>query len=133
MATQRRATPQLRMKFALACAIGVVVAVAESATHLLHLADLLPNAHQAAAMSPTDRMDPSLVRLAAAEVGSEHPYCSVEGLPPPSANALPLNVAFCAPGRLQLKQSQAWVYAPRPQPPPMRGARLRATLQVYRN
>jgi hypothetical protein len=94
MAMQRRTSPQFRIKFALACAIVVVVAVAASATHLLHVADVLPNAHNAAGMTHIDRMDPSLVRLAAGEV-SEHPYCSVEGLLPPSANALPLNGAFC--------------------------------------
>ena len=135
MAMQRRARPQLRIKFAvsLACAIVVVIAVVASATHLLHLPDVLPNAHKAAGMSRIDSMDPSLVGLRGTEVSSEHPYCSVEGLLPPSATALPLSGAFCAPSRLQLEQSEAWVYALRPQPPPMLGARLRATLQVYRN
>ncbi len=124
-------------RLTMAIFVLATVSIAASATHAPHLAELLSGmhapAHDQATLSHADSL--SGPRLATADMSLEEVWCEVVGVAPPSPHPLVLQVGATAllARTVVLVAQRVWAPDSRTKPPPLVGARLRATLQVFRN
>jgi len=117
-------------------AFVVALAITASSTHALHLPELIGSMRvgQGAEHQQMSADAESTPRYDSAEAPIHEIWCSVEALAPTATNqlfvlqvwtAVLVALAWCA--------QCAWSTAYRTKPPPLIGARLRATLQVFLN
>jgi hypothetical protein len=115
--------------------VVAAVAVVASATHAPHLPELLGGMHAPAPTehgvmaSPVDAA-PSFARP---DTAVQEVWCAVIALTPSTAQSPIPHTAAAIVLSLVLLAQPAWSPGSRTRPPSLRGARLRATLQVFRN
>jgi len=107
-----------------------VVSVGASATHALHLPDLLGEMH---AHHVAMAWGPTVPAFAEAESAVDEVWCAVEGFLPMTALLVIAALASFVPLWLAAQPRMPWSPSVRTRPPPLRGSRLRAALQVFRN
>ena len=117
----------------------VTLTVVVRATHLPHLPELLLGVHTSSEGVSVLRSGSGLAMVAPAWEATRAPFaevwCAVEDLVPARPAVIGWLLALCAVVLpvLVATRAPATGAVPRTQPPPVRGARLRAMLQVLRN
>ena len=115
--------------------LTAALALAASSTHAPHLPELLGGMHTPQ-LAGRDTMMPAQVeaapRFAAADAAMQEVWCAVVGLAP-TTQLLFLQIAATVLLTVAFSAQRASSPGSRTKPPPVAGARLRATLQVFRN
>jgi hypothetical protein len=132
METMGRGLRRMASLLVLLAALGL----AASSTHAPHLPELLGGMHPPQ-LPGHSSMEPArgaaAPHLAAADTVMHEVCCAVVGLTPTTAQLLFLQLAATVLLACAFGARRAWSPASRTKPPPLAGARLRATLQVFRN
>lgn len=134
-----RGAASIRHRLVLGTGILIMAALVASATHLPHLPQILLGLHPSLVAGHATMLEQALgaaVGLTATSVAAEQPsdevWCSVEGLVPDGQPLLVVAASVALLG-VALVVGQSHRPPRRTKPPPLAGARLRATFQVFRN
>jgi hypothetical protein len=117
--------------------VATAFVVTASSTHALHLPELMGGMHvaQLDREAGLDGQETQVPRFASGDALVHEVWCAVVGLAPQPAQPVLIQQAASAVTLLSLAALTlvAWPFASRTRAPPLAAARLRATLQVFRN
>jgi hypothetical protein len=113
-----------------AALIVALMAVVASAIHAPHWPEMLFGMHQSTGMAERSMTGAA---LHTAEASAEEVWCSVEAVTTVLFQVLLTMLATGVVQTIAVLAQAIWLVPSRTKPPPLVGARLRATLQVFRN
>jgi hypothetical protein len=114
--------------------IVVLVAVAASAIHAPHWPEMLLGMHESTGMVEHSLLPgPTGAAFQTAEASADEVWCSIEAVAPALVQVLLWLFATGLVLAIAVVAQAIGLEPSRTKPPPLFGARLRATLQVFRN